>query len=66
MVIILPPLLGLPALQFYLKGQWRSSAWVEGKVSWRRTVAAYILTAVTANLAYLAFAVVFAGLIGAL
>ncbi len=64
--IILPTLLGLPALQFYLKGQWRHYAWLGAKVSWRRTAVAYVLVAVAANLAYLVFAVAFAGLVGAL
>ena len=64
--IILPSLLGLYALQFYLKGQWKHYAWLGAKVSWRRTAAGYILVAVTANVAYLVFAVAFAGLVGAL
>lgn len=71
-VIMLPVVLGLPAIFLYVRRQYWHTDWPDAQdtkgphVSWRRTVVAYILVAVAANIGYLAFAFGFAALTGAL
>jgi hypothetical protein len=62
LLFVAPSLFGVPAIQLYLKKKWRNTDWPGTKVSWRRTVAAYILVAVSSNFAYLVLALGYASL----
>ena len=63
---VVPSVFGVPAILLYVRKKWFYTDWQGSKVSWRRTVTAYVLVAVAANLAYLLFAFGYAGLVGAL